>query len=540
MKFINFLYIMEKYIKEHRILFKKYKILEKLGEGPFGDIYKGKRIEDGELVTIKFGKKDDKNPETPSLFKEAHALCKLQGFGIPEVVSFGIIGNGYALVELLGKSLYDICKERNGKLHLDDCCLIGLQVLDRIKRVHSKKYIHRDIRPENFMIGRKDPYMIYITNFSFSKKYIYDQTNKHIIKKKTGKMFGTLLYSSADAQDGWEQSRKDDLISIGYMMLHLISGKLIWSELTNQQGIYKLKANLTPKELCEDCPSKMIDYFKYVKQLSFEEEPNYSYLKDIFRSMLTKSKLPEKLLFSWIDISVFSKLKVPINPTTRKSSPQERIYKKIKDNINNRNNSEEPQSYKQFQQVPTLNNINIIKNENEIKPLVSKYNKKEQKNVKKEKEVLEKKKNEKNVKILKKQNQDNKNIITNTKEKILKRKKEESKNQYYTIQTFEEKKYLKKNNNKEEISKNNFQNPNPSLKYQHLKINSNYNFPHNSGYNQNNINYFCQNYNFPPQNNIFSQNIYNNNFLTPENNNISTNYYIYNGNYRPNPYINYK
>ena len=141
------------FIKLNSIIFKKYRIKNKLAEGAFGDIYLGSAIDTNEPVAIKV---EPKRIIKPLLEAEAYFLFALRGIGIPEVLSFGRRKNYNFLVEpLLGKSLFDIFNERRKHMALGDICLIGKQIIDRIQWVHSKGFVNRDIKPDNFLIGRK-------------------------------------------------------------------------------------------------------------------------------------------------------------------------------------------------------------------------------------------------------------------------------------------------------------------------------------------------------------------------------------------------
>ena len=329
----------EQFIKENPTIFKKYKVKKKLGEGAFGEIYIGSSIENNELVAIKI---EPKKIPKPLLETEAFLLYSLKGHGIPEVLSFGRLKHYNVLVEpLLGKSLFDIFNERRKRLALEDICLISLQIIDRIHWVHSKFIVHRDIKPDNFLTGKKDPNIIYLIDFGLSKKYRSSKTGKHIKFSFTGKLTGTVRFASANALRGGEQSRKDDLESIGYMIIYFMRGKLPWQSVTGTKKmerylkIYKMKKNVKPEELCKSLPKQMTDYMRYVKQLEFEQDPDYNYLRYLFNSILKKiNNSNDQLVFSWINLSDLPNLKNPINPATRRDSPQSRLYRKIQKTLN--------------------------------------------------------------------------------------------------------------------------------------------------------------------------------------------------------------
>ena len=352
----------DKFLKENPIVFKKYKVKNKLGEGAFGDVYLGQAIENNQYVALKV---EPRKIAKPILESEAFLLYSISGLGIPEVKSFGKVKNYTILVEpLLGKSLFDIFAENHKNMSLEDVCLIGKQVIDRIEWVHSKYIVHRDIKPDNFLIGKKDPNVIYIIDFGLSKKYRSSTTNKHIRFGFTGKLTGTVRFASANALRGGEQSRRDDIESIGYMLVYFMKKRLPWQGVTGAKKmerylkIYKMKKNTTPEDLCSGLPPEMTEYMKYAKKLEFEQQPDYKYLRKLFSKMLKRvHNTNDQLVFSWIKLTDLPNLKNPVNPATRKDSPQSRIYKKIKSALEKeRNASSDSESKHSYQQVYTQAN----------------------------------------------------------------------------------------------------------------------------------------------------------------------------------------
>lgn len=345
----------DKFLKENPIIFKKFRVKKKLGEGAFGEVYTGFSIENDELVAIKI---EPRKILKPLLDSEAFFLYTLKGFGIPEVISFGRVKQYSVLIQpLLGKSLFDLFAEKHRRFNILDVCLIAIQILDRIQWVHSKFIVHRDIKPDNFLLGRKDPNIIYLIDFGLSKKYKSSTTGKHLKFGFTGKLTGTVRFASANALRGGEQSRKDDLESVGYMLIYFMKGRLPWQGITGNKKmerylkIYKIKKRIKPEDLCKGLHEEICEYIKYVRSLDFEEDPDYNYLRSLFKKVISKvTESSDKLLFSWLKQSEII-IKLPANLSTRRESPQSRLLKRIQSNLetgqnsNSSNNNSQPDSY---------------------------------------------------------------------------------------------------------------------------------------------------------------------------------------------------
>ena len=183
----------DNFLEENKYIFKKYKTIKQIWYGIIRNVYSVIRITDN----LPFAMKTEIiNVESKTLESEAYYLFELQGgIGIPKFISYGHIKKYNILIEeLLDKSLYDIYIEKGKKCELEDACLIGLQILDRLEYIHSKNLIYRDIKPENFLIGINNPNIIYIIDFGFCKKYRSSKTGKHILPKNVGTITGKFFY----------------------------------------------------------------------------------------------------------------------------------------------------------------------------------------------------------------------------------------------------------------------------------------------------------------------------------------------------------
>ena len=297
----------DSFLEENNIIFKKYKPIKVIGIGAFSKIYSAIRISDKAVFAIKTEKKSAfKN----HLKNEAYNLLTLRdGIGIPKLISYGNNKKYEILIEtLLDKSLKDIFIEQKKPCNLIDLCLIAIQSIERLEFIHYKDLIYRDVKPENIMIGLKDPNIIYIIDFGLCQKYRSSKTGKHIQFKETKKFNGTLIYASSYVLQGKESSRRDDLISLAYTLIFLYKRNLPWESNWDKLNKIKYLHIINSKEtfdfgqLLVNLPKEMIDFLKYTQNLRFEQDPDYAYMKGCFQNILAKMNLNmNKINFSWIN-----------------------------------------------------------------------------------------------------------------------------------------------------------------------------------------------------------------------------------------------
>ena len=287
------------------VFFNKYRLVEKLGEGTFGMIFKCESS-DG-LCAFKFEKK---RPNKRSLLKmESDAMIALKGPGIPRIISYIEEGDyNIMIMELLGKSLEGLLKASpDKKLSLKTVCLLGIEMLKILKDIHDKHFIHRDIKPDNFAIGYSNPKTIYLLDFGLAKKYRSSKTLEQKPMMKNKKLTGTARYASINALKGYDQSRRDDLESVGYVLAYLLRGNLPWQGIvvkTKEEKYAKIlykKQYITPEQLLDGYPSELVNYLKYCKYLDYEQEPDYNYLTGLFVNII-KNELKEEVdyKYDWI------------------------------------------------------------------------------------------------------------------------------------------------------------------------------------------------------------------------------------------------
>ena len=332
------------FLKEYKYIFKKYKPIKKIGEGCFGNIYSVIRLKDKSIFAMKTEKI---NTKEKMLESEAYILYNLQkGLGIPKLITYGRNKNYNILIEtLLGKSLENIFIKRQLKCNIVDVCAVGIQIIDRLEWIHSNNIIYRDIKPENFLVGINDPNVIYVIDFGLCKKYRSSKTGKHILPKADSKFCGNLKFSSSNTTRGKESSRRDDIISLGYMLIYLIKKRLPWdyiykgNKLTNSKYIELvfLKDTNAYGKLFNGLPSEFKEFIQYAENLKFDQDPNYSYLRSILNKIIVINNFSyEKYHFSWINfIKKDENLSVSKKHYSRKRSLHKRLLQSLEKNKNN-------------------------------------------------------------------------------------------------------------------------------------------------------------------------------------------------------------
>ena len=288
----------------------KYKILNKISEGSFGLVYKGQNIRTGEKVAIKIEKRCSEYNVLKSEAKIYQYLGKLDGF--PQLKWFGTdVKYNYLVIDLYRCSLHSLIKIRE-RISFHSALHFGIQMIERLETLHSKLLLHRDIKPDNFLLD--DLHKIYLIDYGFCKRYDHD--GKHIEERKINQIIGTVNFVSLNVHKFLEPSRRDDLESVIYIIIYMLYGTLPWisvsdssrnsssdhirdsdfrsdinSDSVNENDIQLDFDNDKIMQLKQETnylPIFIREMLQYVRQLAFKEKPDYKHLKDILNSENTK------------------------------------------------------------------------------------------------------------------------------------------------------------------------------------------------------------------------------------------------------------
>ena len=270
------------------MLANKYKLLEKLSQGSFGKVFRAENMRTGEIVAIKT---EVKIKEQKSLKMEARIyqyLANIDGF--PQLKWFGSTNNvNYLVTNLLECSITKLV-QKYGRLSVKTVLLLGKQMIERLETLHNHYLIHRDIKPDNFMINISDrTNKIYLIDFGFCKRYNHD--GNHIEFKTNTTLIGTPNYISLNVHRGCEPSRRDDLESCLYIMIYMLFGKYFSTESQSENpNISPMKILVLKKEQLTNIPRFLVTAFNYVRTLKFEEDPDYQYIIRIFTDLLLEQR----------------------------------------------------------------------------------------------------------------------------------------------------------------------------------------------------------------------------------------------------------
>ncbi|KAG5514033.1 hypothetical protein PMAC_000655 [Pneumocystis sp. 'macacae'] len=309
----------------------KYRIGRKIGSGSFGDIYlvrfnSGTNIISGEEIAIKLESSKVKHPQLEYEARVYKALAG--GVGIPFVRWFGTECDYNAMVmDLLGPSLEDLFNFCNRKFSLKTVLLLADQLISRIEYIHAKSFIHRDIKPDNFLMGiGKRGNQVNVIDFGLAKKFRDPKTHLHIPYKENKNLTGTARYASINTHLGVEQSRRDDLESLGYVMMYFCRGSLPWQGLkaaTKKQKYDRImeKKMTTPTEvLTRGFPNEFAIYLNYTRSLRFDDKPDYSYLRKLFRDLFVREGFQYDYVFDW---TIFKYNQAKQTQTISQAHPEE-------------------------------------------------------------------------------------------------------------------------------------------------------------------------------------------------------------------------
>ncbi|KAG5186151.1 kinase-like domain-containing protein, partial [Tribonema minus] len=269
----------------------EYRITRKLGGGSFGEIHLALG-QSGQKVAVKFEKVTARCPQLRHEYKVYRELANCAGFGRVHYYGVYEAAHNVMVMDLLGPSLEDLFTKCGRRFSLKTVLQLADQLLERMEAMHNRHLIHRDVKPANFVMGPSaGSQTVYSIDFGLSTRYRHPRTLQHIPFREGRSLTGTPRYASINNHLGLEQSRRDDLESVGYVLIYFLKGSLPWQGLKARSAKRKYKLILERKQavsiqqLCHNLPQQFAEYLAYCRSLKFEAKPNISYLRGLFREL---------------------------------------------------------------------------------------------------------------------------------------------------------------------------------------------------------------------------------------------------------------
>lgn len=375
------------------ILHGRYKLSRRIGKGSYGEVWEGYDTLNKIIVAIKI-EDTTKNPKDLQLRYEynVYSLIGLSK-GFPKTFGYTALGNyNYMIMEPVGHSLeqlYTICSKRftlQTVLHIAD------QLIERLQQLHSRYYIHRDIKPDNFAIGigKENRNILYIIDFGLAQRYV-DRNNRILPMRDKCQPTGNARYASLNNHLGCEQSRRDDLEGVAYMLIYFLTGKLPWvnacshskDPIQRMKIIGQIKLMTSISTICQDTPPEFETFLRSVRQLRYEEEPKYDEYRKLFRDLFRRECLRtaaslqtlEKYNIDTINKEYENHSSISNNTNDNNNNISRNQINNTNKSINsNDNDSTIPDPSHSVQDINTSNDLNdnfLINDDNAMSPITN-------------------------------------------------------------------------------------------------------------------------------------------------------------------------
>jgi serine/threonine protein kinase len=289
---------------------KKWRITEKIASGGFGAIYKAQDKDTGEYVVVKTERRIGKN----YLDREAEVFKKMANQdGFPAMIWRGKIyykenkkrkGCSSIIMDVLGPSLSDLFYQQGKHFSLKTTLLLADQMIKRLEQLHNVGIIHRDIKPGNFVMGiGPNAHKVYLIDFGLAN-FFRNTDGSHMAYRTDAPFRGTHRYASINAHFKIEQSRRDDLEGLGYVLIYFLRGGLPWQNINcsrrrRRKMIGDSKKSVSLDQLCEGLPVEFKEYMEVVRNITYESDPPYRHLRKLFKRCFRRESYKKDFVYDW-------------------------------------------------------------------------------------------------------------------------------------------------------------------------------------------------------------------------------------------------
>ncbi|CAJ1036059.1 Protein tyrosine kinase/Protein kinase domain/Fungal protein kinase [Leishmania utingensis] len=285
----------------------RFRVGRRIGGGSFGEVFLAVDTQTGEMVAIKT--ENAKEIHSQLLTESRYYTIMTQGRAaayMPTIFGYTSEG-GFNLLtmELMGPSLENLHEQCGNRFSLKTTLMLADQILWLMELVHSHSILHRDIKPDNLVMGTgKKGHHVYIIDFGLARKYRDPRTNAHIPYKEGKSLTGTARFCSINTHLGVEQSRRDDIEGIAYILIYFLRGSLPWQGLKSVRDhkydvIAQVKMCTPMESLCKGLPIEFASLVCYSRALRFEDKPDYGYLRGMFRRLFEREGYQEDYVYDW-------------------------------------------------------------------------------------------------------------------------------------------------------------------------------------------------------------------------------------------------
>ncbi|KAH0790506.1 CK1 family protein kinase [Histomonas meleagridis] len=296
-----------------------YRVIKIIANGGFGSVFFVREIGTNQPYAMKIEKPKRR---TSQFDIEYSILRQIQGsLYFPKLYSHGTFGqNNYIVMELLGPSLSRVkAFLPNGKFSVSTTIRLGMEMVCMLREFHARGFVHRDVKPQNFLVRLKNPTPLCLIDFGLAKRFIDPVTGKPHQQSSVSCFIGTCKYSSLNAHKKVDLGPRDDMISWFHTMIEMLDGELPWSNVHDKDSVMEMKEAITPLELTKNAPKEFENIILSLLQLNYEDMPDYDMilleLSQALRGIGKEASDP----YDWEKLSEFELNSIFQYPTRRGS-----------------------------------------------------------------------------------------------------------------------------------------------------------------------------------------------------------------------------